>query len=600
MLIRCDTDGSQHCVTPDGYSIRTRVHEYGGRCFCLANDSVYFSNDRDARIYAQPLDPEAGGPRPLTVDTGKATWFADLTVSPGASHLFAVMEQSGRNEENENTLVVIDLFSGGPAAPVNIATGADFYACPVVDHVNCRLAWMEWDHPDMPWDRTRLMTADISEGEEMTLHDNRDITGDIDGSICQPRYYGGQLVFAADRATLREDCDDYWNLYRHTEQGAERLTCDRMEYGAPHWVFGDSNHAPLGDTTLLARRSVPEGDELVEIDRVTGKQRKVDSHFNSFAQLGPGKEPGEVLLLAASGSSSQRLVSYGSCGFTTISSRPEAVAEIEISEGLPVSYPTRDGGTTHAYFYPPKNSKYAAPEGQLPPLLVMVHGGPTARTTGALDLMRQYWTGSGFAVLDVNHRGSTGHGRRYRQHLLGRWGRVDVDDVIDGIDYLVNQSLVDPRKVLIRGKSAGGYAVLRALTEYPEYFRAGACYYGIGNLSTLASVTHKFEARYTDRLLGEAYDPLQAANEQSEYYKRSPVNYMSRLQSPMILFQGLEDRVVPPRVSREVADILAARNIEHEYVEYPGEGHGFRKSETNIDAIRKETEFYRRVLRASR
>ena len=302
------------------------------------------------------------------------------------------------------------------------------------------------------------------------------------------------------------------------------------------------------------------------------------------------------MLVAASGIATRRLVSYSEQQFTPVKTMPEAIPADEISAAVPICYPTRDGGVAHAYYYVPHNTRFTAPDDQLPPLLVMVHGGPTSRTTQTLDLSRQYWTGLGFALLDVNHRGSTGYGRRYRQHLLGRWGQVDVEDIIDGIDYLVNQSLVDADKVFIRGKSAGGYTVLRALTEYPRYFRAGGCYYGIGNLSTLASMTHKFEARYTDRLIGEEFDKVRAGSGNSEYYKRSPVNFMHRLRSPMILFQGLEDRVVPPQVSREVVSMLAARNIDHEYVEYPGEGHGFRKSETNIDAIEKETRFYRRIL----
>lgn len=596
VLVQLDQDGVEHCMTSDGYSIRTRVHEYGGKCFIVANDSVIFSNDSDGRLYVQPLEPVAS-PAPLTLDTGNAASFVDLAIAPGGRYLFAVMERSCAEGENENTLVAVELGRDSPVVPVSVVAGADFYACPVVDHDNNRLSWIEWDHPNMPWDRTRLVTGEIEQSNQgVAISGIRDIVDGVDGSACQPGYYGGDLVFAVDSSTVREECDDYWNLYRHTDRGLIRMTCDLREYGAPHWVFGETNHAPLDGTILLAKRTAPEGDELVRIDRISGRQWKVDSRFDSFSHLCAGKEPGEALLLAASSSESARLVSYDHHGFTTIKSSPPAIADDEISVASPISYPTRDGGIAHAYYYVPRNTSFAAPDDQLPPLLVMVHGGPTSRTTRALDLLRQYWTSSGFAVLDVNHRGSTGYGRRYRQHLLGRWGRVDVDDVVDGIEFLVNQSLVDPGKVFIRGKSAGGYAVLRALTEYPQHFRAGACYYGIGNLSTLASITHKFEARYTDRLIGEEYDPHTAVREDSEYYKRSPVNFIYRLRSPMILFQGLDDRVVPPRLSREVADALTERNIQHEYVEYAGEGHGFRKSETNIDAIEKETRFYRRVL----
>ena len=596
VLIQRDPDGSEHCLTPEGFSIRTGVHEYGGKCFVLVNESVCFSNDSDRRLYVQALHKNAQ-PVPLTFDSNKSTSFADLKVSPRGHHLFAIMESTVADGENENTLVAISLGQKAPVEPTTIATGADFYACPVVDHDNARLAWIQWDNPCMSWDQSRLVLARVVETEtDIAILDMEKVVDGAGRSVCQPGFYNGELVFAADSEEQREDCDDFWNLYRYTDGELSRLTCDLKEYGAPHWVFGESSHLAIDDTSLLARRTGNAGDELVRIDLYSGAQKVVESSFDSFSHLGPGEGEGEIMLVAASGVATRRLVSYSEQQFTPVKTMPEVIPADEISAAVPICYPTRDGGVAHAYYYVPHNTRFTAPDDQLPPLLVMVHGGPTSRTTQTLDLSRQYWTGLGFALLDVNHRGSTGYGRRYRQHLLGRWGQVDVEDIVDGIDYLVNQSLVDADKVFIRGKSAGGYTVLRALTEYPRYFRAGGCYYGIGNLSTLASMTHKFEAHYTDRLIGEKFDRDRAGSGNSEYYKRSPINFMHRLRSPMILFQGQEDRVVPPQVSREVVNLLAARNIDHEYVEYPGEGHGFRKSETNIDAIEKETRFYRRIL----
>jgi dipeptidyl aminopeptidase/acylaminoacyl peptidase len=226
----------------------------------------------------------------------------------------------------------------------------------------------------------------------------------------------------------------------------------------------------------------------------------------------------------------------------------------------------------------------------------MVHGGPTARTVPVLDPARQYWTTLGFAVLDLNYRGSSGYGRRYRQSLLGHWGEMDVEDIIDGIDYLIQQDRVDPGQVCIRGRSAGGYAVLRALTCYPDRFHAGACYFGIGNLVTLARTTHKFESRYIDRLLGEKFDPERALQPDSLFYRRSPVHYMDRLRSPVIVFQGKDDKVVPPKLSREIVRVLQLHNVAHEYVEYEGEGHGFRQTDTNVDALSRETAFFLKIL----
>jgi dipeptidyl aminopeptidase/acylaminoacyl peptidase len=268
-----------------------------------------------------------------------------------------------------------------------------------------------------------------------------------------------------------------------------------------------------------------------------------------------------------------------------------------VSRPRAIEFPTGEGDVTaHAYFYPPCNPHYRAPEGEAPPLLVMVHGGPTARCSNALDLTRQYWTGIGFAVLDVNYRGSTGYGRAYRQSLLGEWGRRDTEDVIRGIDYVAGRGWVNRGRVFIRGRSAGGYAVLSVLTQYPGVFAAGACYYGIGNLVTLAQITHKFEGRYTDRLIGEDYRPEAADDPDSLFRARSPIHAVSAIRCPVIVFQGLEDKIVPPDVSREIAGALAAQGLDYDYVEYPGEGHGFRSSAANVDALERETAFFRRVL----
>ncbi|MDJ0958009.1 MAG: prolyl oligopeptidase family serine peptidase [Arenicellales bacterium] len=597
VLVRRNPDGTEACLTPEGFNIRTRVHEYGGKCFILAKGCVYFSNDSDQRLYVQPLENNAPA-QPLTVDTDKSRAYADLQLSPSGRYLLAVMEATYGDAEHQNALVGIDLNRDEPVEPMMLVYGADFYANPVVDKVGSRLAWIQWNHPYMPWDRSKLFVANIIDSDtELRVTESERIVEEKESSICQLGFYGSDLVFAMDKAYPVEPCDNYWNLYCYKDGVVHRLTCNDKEYGAPHWVFGETNHAATNGSTLLAKRIDEDGDELVRIERFTGEQTRVVTDFDSLTQLSRGRNSGEVLLIASSPTEAPQMVVLNTNGgVTRVKSVDTLIRKEEISIGTPIEYPTRDGEVAHAYYYVPHNTKFSAPADQLPPLLVTVHGGPTSRTTRSLDLSRQYWTGTGFAVLDVNHRGSTGYGRRYRQHLLGKWGQVDVDDIIDGIDYLVNQSLVDPTKVFIRGKSAGGYAVLRALTEYPQKFCAGACYYGIGNLSTLAAITHKFEARYTDRLIGEEYDENRAKSADSEYYKRSPIHFMSKARSPMILFQGLEDLVVPPDVSREVVRALVARNIDHEYVEYPGEGHGFRKSETNIDAIQRETRFYRRIL----
>ena len=602
VLIRLNPDGTESCLTPETYNIRTRVHEYGGRCFVLGNGCVYFSNYHDQRLYRQTLN-EGSDPTPLTADTNKATAFADLHLSPSGRFIIAVMEKFHSPGYSDNSLVTVNVVDAGRMEAEIIIAGDDFYANPVVDRNQNRLAWIQWSHPNMPWDQATLFITDIKEGEDkLAVGGAQKIAGGKDTSVCQLGFYDGDLVFAMDTDRNVESCDDYWNLYRYREGVVTRLTCDSKEYGAPHWTFGDTNHAELDNGKLAAKRVGDEGDELVVIDRESREQNAVQIDFDSLTFFSgyETKEKNETLMVAASATKMPQVVSFGGDVFKTIKSVDQQITTNEISIGTPIQYPTRDGGTAHGYYYIPHNTGFRGPDDQLPPLLVMVHGGPTSRTTRALDLSRQYWTGLGFAVFDVNHRGSTGHGRRYRQRLLGAWGRVDIDDIVDGIDFLVNQSLVDPDKIFIRGKSAGGYTVLGALTQYPHYFCAGACYYGIGNLSTLAATTHKFESYYTDRLIGESYDEATAKSKNSEYYKRSPVYFMHRVTSPMILFQGLDDPIVPPDLSREVVEVLANHNIDHEYVEYRGEGHGFRKSETNIDALQKETRFYQRILATRR
>jgi dipeptidyl aminopeptidase/acylaminoacyl peptidase len=268
----------------------------------------------------------------------------------------------------------------------------------------------------------------------------------------------------------------------------------------------------------------------------------------------------------------------------------------DLSVAQPMVYQTRDGVQAHAYFYPPRNSSFEATIDSLPPLMVLIHGGPTARVLPLFEPRIQYWTTRGYAVVDVNYRGSSGYGRRYRDALYGRWGERDINDVVDAIHFLVVRELIDPERIVLRGSSAGGYAVLQLLVHYPKLFRAGASYYGIGNLATLASITHKFEKYYTDRLIGEDYDQATANKSSSLYYQRSPIFYLDQLNAPLVLFQGLDDKVVPPSLSKEVVKALEDRGISCQYVEYPNEGHGFRSKKARVDALERETRFFSEIL----
>lgn len=606
VLVRREHDGGETCLTPAGFSIRTRMHEYGGRCFAFAQDCVYFSNDVDQRIYRQRLEPGAV-PTPVTPArlAGARAMYADFTVARDESVLVFACERERAGRENENGIACLQLAAADTVVqePVILACGHDFYANPVLAPGGERLAWMQWDHPDMPWDSSAVAVAGLARNSDgrVSCAPPQVIAGGAGRAVGHLSFGAdGELYFVMDGGDAADPPANFWNLHVYDARGLRRVTHDLAEYGLPHWVFGESRYVCVDARTLVAVRTTAAGDELVRIDIASGTSERLAPEFSAFSQLARMDDGGgaaQLLCVAAAPTATARLVLLDGMdgSYRTIKEGAILLAPEDISVASAQCYPTAGGGAAHAWFYPPVNGRYAPPADTLPPLIVMVHGGPTGRADNALAYARQYWTTRGFAVLDVNHRGSSGYGRAYRQALRGLWGELDTSDIADGVRYLVAAHRVHPGQVCIRGGSAGGYAVLRALTEYPELFAAGACYYGIGNLATLAETTHKFEAHYLDGLLGAPYTRA-AKDPTSVYYRRSPIHHLDSLRSPMILFQGLDDKVVPPVVSQEVVRGLAAKGIAHEYVEYAGEGHGFRRAETRIDALRREAAFYARAL----
>jgi len=595
-------DGVERCLTPEGFSLRSRVHEYGGCPYVLSGGICWFVNDADQRVYAQPL-AGASEPAPVSPETGAEGQlrFIDLRVTPDHRHLVCVMERDTPGAENENLLAAIKLETGVLHPPRTLHRGHDFYANPVLDPARGRIAWFHWDHPCMPWDESEAMLARYRENAEglLELADVESIIGAAGTSVCQLAFDGdGGLIMAIDGRSAPGAPADFWNLYRWDNGEFAQLTFDEREYGAPHWLFGDNRYVVLEDC-LLAVRTGREGDELVRVDKHGAGARVVDSRAVSIKQLHRAG-PNQALMITAAHDRSPALSRWKHQRLTPVTGVHELLPAEAVSKPRAIEFPSGGNGSAHAFFYAPLNPRYQGPDGQAPPLLVMAHGGPTARCANALDLTRQYWTGIGFAVLDVNYRGSTGYGRAYRQALLGKWGRRDAEDIVNGIEYLARQGWADPGRVFIRGRSAGGYVVLSVLTRFPRVFAGGACYYGIGNLATLARITHKFEGRYTDRLIGEDYDPERAARPGSRFYERSPIHFVAAIGCPLIVLQGLEDKVVPPEVSREIVAALERQGLDYEYLEYPGEGHGFQSSDTNIDALERETGFYRKVLSAGK
>ena len=575
-------------ITPPGFNVRTRVHEYGGGAYTVFKDAIYFVNFGDQRIYYQSKDSSDAVPlTPLTNEDGSLGKYAALTVSPDGTKLLFVYEKEYKDKENENFLAVFDLDAKGMSEPQIIAKGCDFYADPVFSPTGKKVAWLQWDHPDMPWDSTELMMGTF---EGNTLHDVKKVADG--GSICFPRFDSeGKLYYVMDKVVGdKSSSDNWWNLYCYTDT-VEQITTEHAEFGEPHWVFGQSSYDFLPDNRIIAKMVKAGADYLVVIDPGKKSLSVVETGLSCYSNLRTD-EQGRVYFIGASDEKTFAIycldITSKRLEILKKSSSMEMRSE-DISLPEFFAYPTKDGNQAYGYLYMPKNSRYTAPKDDKPPLLVIAHGGPTGSAKRGFFAIIQFWTSAGFAVIDVDYRGSTGYGRRYRDELLSRWGVTDAEDVADAVRYLITEAKVDGARVAVRGGSAGGYMVQRVMTQYPDLFSVGASYYGIGNLITLAEQTHKFESRYIGNLVGSDAD-------EEEYKERSPINHLDRLKAPMIIFQGTEDKIVTPDCSREMARNLKERGIRYEYVEYEGETHGFRIKKNNVDSLEREFAFYRSVF----
>ncbi len=590
--------GERQCITPAKYNIRSRVHEYGGKCFCVHGDSILFNNRGDGRLYRQQLNTNSP-PHLLPASAiAGCRGFTDLTVSRDGSWVIGVIELEAdpSEHENSNRIIAVSLSGTDSGRPdfATLAEGADFYASPVLANDGAQIAWLEWSHPNMPWDETRLVRASLQvTASRIAVTSSQTVVDEPGRSVCQPGFTDeGLLLFVSDHETT-----DRWNFHSHDGNRICRLTDSQFEFGEPHWVFGQSRWQQSGDMKIYAVGSSHTGDRIFRIDTQSGQSNPVGMEFAACRQLfrddsgavwfvgGFTDRQPQILRLQPG---SERIECCLSCATDP---DPE-----QLSRPQPVSFPDGNQAPVYGYFYPPCNPHHVAPAGTLPPLLVVTHGGPTGRATREYSAIKQYFCSIGFALLDINHRGSSGYGRAYRQQLLGQWGVFDVDDIISGIDFAADQGWIDRDRVFIRGSSAGGFVVLSSLTRYPQRFAGGACYYGIGNLITLSEITHKFESKYTDNLVGEAFDPVNARCPGSRYVSRSPLFHLDSLNCPLILFQGEDDKIVPPEVAREVVDSLQRKGLEYEYTEYPGEGHGFRAKPNRLDALRREIDFFVRII----
>ena len=571
-------------VLPDGYAVRTLAHEYGGRSYVVGGDgTVFFSNFTDQRLYR--LTPGADAPEALTDEPSPAlsVRFADPVVSGDGSWIVCVRERHLGPSAIDVVNDVVCIPTDGSRAPAVLADGRDFFSAPRLSPDGASLCWLSWDHPNMPWDGTVLSVAPFADGRLVGPVER--VAGGPSESISQPRWSpDGRLIFASDRT-------GWWNLY---DRDGAALCAMEAEFSGPDWVFGQSSFVFLDDGRLVTVCSERKVDRLGLLPAGGGDFEALDGvPFTSLASLAVVGEGGSTIVaIAASPVRSPAVVciDVADGSFQVLrSSRETTVDDGYLSVPEPIEFPTEGGLTAHAFFYAPRNADFAGADDERPPLIVMSHGGPTGATDPVLDLGRQFWTSRGFAVVDVNYGGSTGYGRAYRDRLQGTWGIVDVDDCVNAARWLAAEGRVDGDRMVIRGGSAGGYTTLAALT-FRDVFAAGASHFGVADAAALAADTHKFESRYLDGLIGPYPDA------EAVYAERSPIHHTDRLDRPMILFQGLEDKVVPPEQAEMMAEALRAKGIPFAYVPFEGEQHGFRQAATIKRVAEAELWFYGRVL----
>ncbi len=573
VIVRRTPAGAIADVTPPDFSARTRVHEYGGGAYAVADGVVYFSNDADQRLYRQ----RAGAPPQAFTEPGPRR-YADAVFDRTRAALICVQEDHGSDGEPVNTLIAIDTQRAG--AVRTLARGHDFYASPRLSPDGRELAWLAWNHPHMPWDGTELWLAQLR--ADGTPAAARQVAGGSNESIFQPQWSpDGTLYFVSDRR-------GWWNLYR-LDRPTPVLEM-QAEFGMPQWAFGMSSYAFCARARAVCAYNQSGTWHLGLVDTERGVLERIETPYTYVS--GVRADGGRAVLLAASPTELPAIVELDLADRqVAVLGRASALAldPAYLSHAQSLRFPTENGQWAHAFFYPPRNRDYAAPTGTRPPLIVASHGGPTGAIANALSLKYQFFTSRGFAYLAVNYGGSTGYGRRYRQRLNGGWGVVDVADCVNAARYLIDRGQVDPARVAITGGSAGGYTVLCALTFY-DLFKAGASHYGVSDLAALARDTHKFESRYLDRLVGPYPE------RQDLYRERSPINFVDRLSCPVIFFQGLEDRVVPPNQTEKMVAALRAKKLPVAYLAFAGEQHGFRRAENIKAALDAELYFYRRVF----
>ncbi|NVK22370.1 MAG: S9 family peptidase [Kangiellaceae bacterium] len=576
-VIVCFDGEHKQDVTSSDYNVRTRVHEYGGADFWLNEQHLIFADDSNQQLIIQNLSTNQA--RELTaLPPSKRAWrYNDGQIAPNGQYTVCVRERHQGDVFNE--LISIDLTSGQVEI---IAQGADFYSNPRISSNGQQICWLQWSHPNMPWDQTELWLADID--KQGRISNARALVNTSNVSVYNPQWsVNGKLYYVADN-------NGWWHIYdSETHQPIHEY--QEIEFGLPQWVFGCNTYQFVSDSKAIAIGTKQGQQALYEIELDTQQIKLLTDNWTAFSGQFAA-DAHQLYFTAASPTQGEAIWRYGLIDHSVhnLTSLEDAIEQTqEVSIGEHIAFEASNQQTAYGYFYRPTNAQFEAPEQELPPLIVMSHGGPTGMTDNGYNQQIQYWTSRGFAVADVNYRGSTGYGRAYRDSLKGNWGLFDVQDCIAMAQHLADKGLVDVNRMAIRGGSAGGLTTLCALT-FHNVFKAGMSRYGVADLVSLASDSHKFEIRYLDSMVG----PLPQALE--TYKARSPIEHTEKLSCPILILQGLEDKVVPPSQAQAMVKALEEKGLPYEYIAFEGEGHGFRKPETIIRAFEAEFEFYKKYL----
>ena len=619
-VVKRQHEGAYDILTPESMDVHTRAQEYGGICYTVGGGCLFFVNSQDQRIYQLPLpsatDNTSSPTHLRAITTQNRAKYADLIYDPKQQRILCIEEREESGLLEPVTRLVSFSILDSEVRTV-IAEGADFYAHPRLSPCGNHLLWLSWNHPDMPWDSASLWQASFDENGAPFAAKQLSADGE---SVFQPEWSEHTEIFYIS------DRDGWWHLYRHNfsantsgidESGAnegmeECIFAPKRECGLPLWQFGMTTWGFLNADTILVTHCLGGEWQLssISLDRDTTNisnaintstspvtLASIDEylHLNHFSDIATDSQNQKSAFLTAGPLATQQLCVADHSDFEANAKihfpggiSDQLLTQEAISSGQAITFPTTNGDHARGYFYPPTHTTFKGPLNERPPLIVICHGGPTASTTASFNFKVQFWTSRGFAVFDVNYRGSTGYGRAYREKLNGKWGLSDVEDACAAAKYAVNADLCDPKRLIIRGSSAGGYTVLSALC-FHDTFSAGCSLYGIGDVEMLTNSTHKFEARYTDSLIA----PL---SDQQTYQDRSPLQHVEQFNCPVIFFQGLQDKVVPPEQAELMVEALNSKSIPVSYISFPHEGHGFRDPLTSTLAFNTELAFYGKIF----